>query len=92
MSTMRLCAASRPVSSLPERSRRSPAFHVAISALVSVSRFTRLLDRSSVSFGQSSSDGGSNCAGPLPSRTKCMWRVAAQLGSSATGFEAAWVG
>ena len=45
-----------------------------------------------VSFGQSSRFGGSRCAGPLPSRVKCAWRVAAQLGSSATGLDAACVG
>ncbi len=92
MSTMRLCAASRPVRSLPDSSNRSPDFHVAISAFVRVSRFTRLLAaKSSVSCGQSESEGGSSFAGPRPSSTKCTWRVAAQLGSSATGFDAAWV-
>jgi hypothetical protein len=38
---MRLCAASRPVSSLPFSSSVSPGFHEATSAFVSVSRFTR---------------------------------------------------
>src|SRR3546814_7096888 len=45
-----------------------------------------------ICFGQSSSDGGSSVTGPLPSSTKCAWRVAAQLGIIATGRLAAWVG
>jgi len=45
-----------------------------------------------VSFGQSSSDGGSSITGPLPSRVKCACRVAAQFGIIATGRFAACVG
>src|SRR3546814_19171234 len=45
-----------------------------------------------ICFGQSSSDGGSSVTGPLPSSTKCAWRVAAQLGILATGRLASWVG
>ena len=41
MSVMRLCAASRPVSSLPLSSSTSPSFQVATSSRVTVSRFTR---------------------------------------------------
>jgi hypothetical protein len=36
--------------------------------------------------------GASSLAGPEPSRWKCTWRVAAQLGIIATGRLAAWVG
>ncbi len=91
---MRLCAASRPVSILPFSSSVSPGFQLATSARVSVSRLTRLEAPPAVqvTFGHCSSDGGSSTAGPLPSRTKCAWRVAAQFGIIATGFDAACVG
>jgi hypothetical protein len=52
----------------------------------------RLVEKSSASCGQSSSVGGCSFAGPLPSSVKCACRVAAQFGSSATGFDAACVG
>src|ERR1035438_4176380 len=93
MSVMRLCAASRPVSSLPVSSSTSPGFQVAASSLVTVSRFTRRAPETScVSFGQSSRFGGSRYTGPDPSSTMCAWRVAAQLGIIATGRLAAWAG
>src|SRR3546814_5377532 len=44
------------------------------------------------SSGHTSSEGGTSVAGPDPSRTKCTWRVAAQLGIIATGLDAACVG
>ena len=47
---------------------------------------------SQVMSGHASSEGGSCSAGPLPSSTKCAWRVAAQFGISATGRLAACVG
>ncbi len=91
---MRLCAASRPVSIFPERSSVSPGFHFATSARVSESRFTRLdcADGVQAIFGQSSSEGGSNSAGPDPSSAKWTCRVAAQLGIIAIGLFAACVG
>ena len=72
----------------------SPGFHVITSSRVSRSRSTRRACAVGVqvTFGQSSSDGGSSSAAPEPSSTKCTWRVAAQFGIIATGFDAAWVG
>ena len=58
-------------------------------------RSTRVADLRSgvqVTAGQSSSLGGSIFAGPEPSRWKWQWRVAAQLGTRATGRLAAWQG
>ena len=53
---MRLCAASRPVSILPDSSNRSPGCHAATSSRVSASRLTRRASAAAwyVSFGQSS--------------------------------------
>ena len=75
-----------------EQQQRFARFPVAMSALVMPSRFTRREDlKSSASLGQSSSEGGSK-PGPEPSSVKCTWRVAAQLGNSATGLTPrAWV-
>ncbi|CSB10993.1 Uncharacterised protein [Vibrio cholerae] len=91
---MRLWAASRPVSILPDSRTVSPVFHVWISSRVMLSRLTRRVfaPASQVICGQSSNLGGVNCAGPLPSSVKCTWRVAAQLGIMQTGLEAACVG
>ena len=92
---MRLWAASRPVSIFPLSSKVSPGFQLATSALLKVSRFTRLLFCASgaqATSGQRSRLGGSRYTGPEPSSTKWAWRVAAQLGIMATGLLAAWVG
>src|SRR5574337_1222795 len=92
MSWMRLWAASRPVSILPFSSSFWPTFQEATSSLVRVSRFTRvayLVSGVQVTAGPSSTLGGSVLAGPEPSRWKWQWRVAAQLGTSATGRLAA---
>ncbi len=93
MSVMRLCAASRPVSSLPESSTTSPGFQLFTSSRVIVSRFTRrAVCTSYSSFGHASSDGGSAITGPDPSSRMCRCRVAAQFGIMAIGRLAAWVG
>ncbi len=91
---MRLCAASRPVRILPDSSSRSPGFHVATSAAVSVSRLTRVAVGDGVqrTSGQRERSGGASFAAPLPSSVKCAWRVAAQLGIMPTGIDAACVG
>ncbi len=94
MSWMRLCAASRPVSSLPESSSAGRVSRRDVFLASANSRFTRveLASGVQVTFGQSVSDGASNSAGPEPSSTKCAWRVAAQFGIIATGWFAACAG
>ena len=91
---MRLCAASRPVSIFPDSSSVSPGCHAAASSRVSVSRFTRFAVGAGAqcTSGHCARSGASRCAGPEPSSVKCAWRVAAQLGIIATGFDAACVG
>ena len=92
---MRLCAASRPVSSLPDSSNRSPGFQVGDLRAGQGRRATRAARCASalqVTFGHSARSGGSSTAGPVPSSVKCTWRVAAQFGITATGNEAACVG
>ena len=86
---MRLCAASRPVSILPLSSSVSPGFQLATSSRVSVSRFDapRRRRRRPVDLrpvGRATAARAS--PGPLPSSTKCAWRVAAQFGIIATGL------
>ena len=88
-----LVAASRPVSILPLSSSFWPGFQAATSSLVRVSRSTRVADVEVRRPG----DGRPvfqfrrvDLAGPEPSRWKWQWRVAAQLGTSATGRLAAW--
>ncbi len=95
MSAMRMCAASRPVSILPDNSSVWPGFQLATSAGVSVSRSTRLLVSvlaTHCTLGQLASEGASSLATPEPSSTKCAWRVAAQFGMMAIGLLAACVG
>jgi hypothetical protein len=79
ISAMRLCAASRPVSSLPLSSNRSPGCHEATSVGVNTSRFTRRAcgDGVQCTSGQRARSGGSNLAAADPSSVKCAWRVAA---------------
>ena len=87
---MRLCAASRPVSSLPLSSRRSPGFQrrdflarerVEVHALrVGVGRPVDRRASRRASAARAS-------PGREPSSTKCAWRVAAQFGIIATGFD-----
>src|SRR5690606_41524640 len=69
-------------------------FQVLTSSAVTVLRSTRrtLSPTSQVISGQSLISGASSCAGPEPSSTKCVWRVAAQFGMIAAGLLAACVG
>ena len=91
---MRLCAASRPVSILPDSSSVSPGFHVATSAGGERVEIDAPRGRRGVhcTRGQRERSGGSSFAAPEPSSVKCAWRVAAQFGIMPTGFDAACVG
>ena len=75
----------------PESKIVSPLFHSLISALDKSFTLTRLTfsPTSRVISGHWSSDGGVKTASPEPSKVKCAWRVAAQLGIITTGFDAA---
>ena len=91
---MRLCAASRPVSILPDNNTVSPGLRLRTSSGVMVSRLTRVAcaPPSKEICGQLAISGGVCSEGPEPSNTKWVWRVAAQFGIMQTGKEAAWVG